>query len=175
VAQVSQVLNVTFFDSVRWVRQSDTLLEVASKWGDTLYWFYNGKLLRADKQVQQIRPDSGWYNVCTGLKKRGGQVGCVHCIESFYVKAKPVSGTQSFEQAAMRIYPNPSGVGSDVILSIQGNGTSRSIVVYNSVGSKVSTYRIENGQQQISLVAPSAGIYFIAVEGSEKLLKWLVE
>jgi hypothetical protein len=99
----------------------------------------------------------------------------VHCIESFYVKAKPVSGTQSFEQAAMRIYPNPSGVGSDVILSIQGNGTSRSIVVYNSVGSKVSTYRIENGQQQISLVAPSAGIYFIAVEGSEKLLKWLVE
>jgi len=175
VARVSQVLNVTFYDSVRWVRQSDTLLEVASKWGDTLYWFYNGKLLRADKQVQQIRPDSGWYNVCTGLKKRGGQVGCVHCIESFYVKAKPVSGTQSFEQAAMRLYPNPSGVGSDVILSIQGNGTSRSIVVYNSVGSKVSTYRIENGQQQISLVAPSSGIYFIAVEGSEKLLKWLVE
>jgi hypothetical protein len=136
-------------------------------------------LLRADKQVQQIRPDSGWYNVCTGLKKRGGQVGCVHCNEVFYVKAKPVSGTQSFEQAAMRIYPNPAGTGSDVILSIQGNGTSngtsRSIVVYNSVGSTVSTYRIENGQQQISLVAPSAGIYFIAVEGSGKLLKWLVE
>ena len=75
----------------------------------------------------------------------------------------------------MRLYPNPSGAGSDVVLSIQGNGTSRSIVVYNSVGSKVSTYRIENGQQQISLVAPYAGIYFIAVEGSEKLLKWLVE
>jgi len=175
VAQVSQVLNVTFFDSVRWVRQSDTLLEVASKWGDTLYWFYNGKLLRADKQVQQIRPDSGWYNVCTGLKKRGGPVGCVHCIESFYVKAKPVSGTQSFGETDLRIYPNPSGAGSDVILSIEGNITSRSIVVYNSVGSKVSTYRIENGQQQISLVAPSAGIYFIAVEGSGKLLKWLVE
>ena len=179
VAQVSQVLNVTFYDSVRWVRQSDTLLEVASKWGDTLYWFYNGKLLRADKQTQQIRPDSGWYNVCTGLKKRVGQVGCVHCIEGFYVKAKPVSGTQSFEQAAMRIYPNPAGVGSDVVLSIQGNGisngTSRSIVVYNSVGCKVSTYRIENGQQQISLTAPSAGIYFIEVEGAGKLLKWMVE
>ena len=175
VAQVSQVLNVTFYDSVRWVRQSDTLLEVASKWGDTLYWIYNGKLLRADKQTQQIRPDSGWYNVCTGLKKRVGQVGCVHCIEGFYVKAKPVSGTQSFEQATMRIYPNPAGVGSDVVLSIQGNGISRNIVVYNSVGSKVSTYRIENGQQQISLTAPSAGIYFIEVEGVGKLLKWMVE
>ncbi len=175
VAQVSQVLNVTFYDSVRWVRQSDTLLEVTSKWGDTLYWFYNGKLLRADKQTQQIRPDSGWYNVCTGLKKRVGQVGCVHCIEGFYVKAKPVSGTQSFEQATMRIYPNPAGVGSDVVLSIQGNGISRNIVVYNSVGSKVSTYRIENGQQQISLTAPSAGIYFIEVEGVGKLLKWMVE
>jgi hypothetical protein len=175
VAQVSQVLNVTFYDSVRWVRQSDTLLEVASKWGDTLYWFYNGKLLRADKQTQQIRPDSGWYNVCTGLKKRLGQVGCVHCIEGFYVKAKPVSGTQSFEQAAMRIYPNPAGVGSDVVLSIQGNGISRNIVVYNSVGSKVSSYRIGSGQQQITLVAPSAGIYFIEVEGAGKLLKWMVE
>ena len=179
VAQVSQVLNVTFYDSVRWVRQSDTLLEVASKWGDTLYWFYNGKLLRADKQTQQIRPDSGWYNVCTGLKKRVGQVGCVHCIEGFYVKAKPVSGIQAFRQADLRIYPNPSGAGSDVVLSIQGNGisngTSRSIVVYNSLGSKVSTYRIENGQQQITLVAPSAGIYFIEVEGAGKLLKWMVE
>ena len=175
VAQVSQVLNVTFYDSVRWVRQSDTLLEVASKWGDTLYWFYNGKLLRADKQTQQIRPDSGWYNVCTGLKKRVGQVGCVHCIEGFYVKAKPVSGIQAFGQADLRIYPNPSGAGSDVVLSIQGNGISRNIVVYNSVGSKVSSYRIENGQQQITLVAPSAGIYFIEVEGAGKLLKWMVE
>ena len=175
VAQVSQVLNVTFYDSVRWVRQFDTLLEVASKWGDTLYWFYNGKLLRADKQTQQIRPDSGWYNVCTGLKKRVGQVGCVHCIEGFYVKAKPVSGIQAFGQADLRIYPNPAGVGSDVVLSIQGNGISRNIVVYNSVGSKVSTYRIENGQQQITLVAPSAGIYFIEVEGAGKLLKWMVE
>lgn len=175
VAQVSQVLNVSFYDSVRWVRQSDTLLEVASKWGDTLYWYYNGKLLRADKQTQQIRPDSGWYNVCTGLKKRLGQVGCVHCIEGFYVKAKPVSGIRAFGQTDLRIYPNPAGVGSDVVLSIQGNGISRNIVVYNSVGSKVSTYRIENGQQQISLTAPSAGIYFIEVEGAGKLLKWLVE
>ena len=179
VAQVSQVLNVTFYDSVRWVRQSDTLLEVTSKWGDTLYWFYNGKLLRADKQTQQIRPDSGWYNVCTGLKKRVGQVGCVHCIEGFYVKAKPVSGIQAFGQTDLRIYPNPAGVGSDVVLSIQGNGisngTSRSIVVYNSVGSKVSSHRIGNGQQQISLTAPSAGIYFIEVEGAGKLLKWMVE
>ena len=179
VAQVSQVLNVTFYDSVRWVRQSDTLLEVASKWGDTLYWYYNGKLLRADKQTQQIRPDSGWYNVCTGLKKRVGQVGCVHCIEGFYVKAKAVSGIQAFGQTDLRIYPNPAGVGSDVVLSIQGNGisngTSRSIVVYNSVGSKVSSHRIGNGQQQIILVAPSAGIYFIEVEGAGKLLKWMVE
>ena len=175
LAHVSQVLNVTFYDSVRWVRQSDTLLEVASKWGDTLYWYYNGKLLRADKQTQQIRPDSGWYNVCTGLKKRVGQVGCVHCIEGFYVKAKPVSGIQAFGQTDLRIYPNPAGVGSDVVLSIQGNGISRNIVVYNSVGSKVSTYRIENGQQQITLVAPSAGIYFIEVEGAGKLLKWMVE
>ena len=179
VAQVSQVLNVTFYDSVRWVRQSDTLLEVASKWGDTLYWFYNGKLLRADKQTQQIRPDSGWYNVCTGLKKRLGQVGCVHCIEGFYVKAKPVSGIQAFGQTDLHIYPNPAGVGSDVVLSIQGNGisngTSRNIVVYNSVGSKVSSHRIGNGQQQITLVAPSAGIYFIEVEGAGKLLKWMVE
>jgi hypothetical protein len=109
------------------------------------------------------------------LKKRGGQVGCVHCIEGFYDNAKPVSGIQAFGQADLRIYPNPAGVGSDVVLSIKGNGKSRNIVVYNSVGSKVSSHRIGNGQQQIILVAPSAGIYFIEVEGAGKLLKWMVE
>jgi len=62
-----------------------------------------------------------------------------------------------------------------VVLSIQGNSQSRNIVVYNAVGSKVSSHRIEKGHQQIALTAPSTGIYLIELEGAGKLLKWVVE
>jgi hypothetical protein len=107
VSTTTQTLTVTQYDSIRWVTQSDTLLEVASKQKDTLYWFYNGKQIRADKQNQWSRPDTGWYHVCTGIKKRMGQVGCIQCVESFYVKPK-LASTQQLRQSPLRIYPNPA-------------------------------------------------------------------
>jgi hypothetical protein len=79
------------------------------------------------------------------------------------------------DNLSVQLYPNPTGMGNDVVLSIKGNSKSRNIVVYNSVGSKVSSHRIEKEQQQITLTAPSSGIYFIEVEGAGKLLKWVVE
>ena len=79
------------------------------------------------------------------------------------------------ENLSVQLYPNPTGMGNEVVLSIEGNSKSRNIVVYNSVGSKVSSHRIEKEQQQITLTAPSSGIYFIEVEGAGKLLKWVVE
>jgi hypothetical protein len=79
------------------------------------------------------------------------------------------------ENLSVQLYPNPTGTGNEVVLSIEGNSKSRNIVVYNSVGSKVSSHRIEKEQQQITFTAPSTGIYFIEVEGAGKLLKWVVE
>jgi hypothetical protein len=43
------------------------------------------------------------------------------------------------------------------------------------VGSKVSSHRIEKGQQQIKLTAASPGIYFIEVDGAGNQIKWVVE
>jgi hypothetical protein len=43
------------------------------------------------------------------------------------------------------------------------------------VGSKLSLYRIEKGQQQIKLAAASPGIYFIEVDGAGNQIKWVVE
>jgi hypothetical protein len=43
------------------------------------------------------------------------------------------------------------------------------------VGSKISSHRIEKGQQQIKLTAASPGIYFIEVEGVRNQVRWLVE
>ncbi|NBX87610.1 MAG: T9SS C-terminal target domain-containing protein, partial [Bacteroidetes bacterium] len=75
----------------------------------------------------------------------------------------------------VQLYPNPTGMGKDVVLSIAGNSKSRNITIYNSVGSKVSSHRIEQGQQQIKLTAASPGIYFIEVEGVRNQVRWLVE
>ncbi|NBX63815.1 MAG: T9SS C-terminal target domain-containing protein [Bacteroidetes bacterium] len=49
------------------------------------------------------------------------------------------------------------------------------MTVYNAVGSKVSTHRIEKEQTQITLFAASPGIYFIDVEGAGNQIKWVVE
>jgi hypothetical protein len=61
------------------------------------------------------------------------------------------------------------------VLSIEGNSKSRRVTVYNAVGSKVSSHRIEKGQQQIKLNAASPGIYFIEVDGAGNQIKWVVE
>jgi hypothetical protein len=79
------------------------------------------------------------------------------------------------ENLSVQLYPNPTGMGNDVVLSIEGNSKSRNIVVYNSVGSKVSSHRIEKGENKITLKTAIPGIYFIEVEGTGKLLKWVVE
>ncbi len=107
VSTTAQILTVTQYDSIRWVTQSDTLLEVNSQQKDTLYWYHNGKLIRANKQNQLSNPDTGWYNVCTGVKKRMGQVGCIQCVEGHYVAPKLVS-THKFGPSTLRIYPNPA-------------------------------------------------------------------
>jgi len=91
------------------------------------------------------------------------------------VSARLLSTNQLGENLMVNLYPNPSGAGNEVALSIDGNSKSRRITVYNSVGSKVSSHRIEKGQQQITLNAAAPGIYFIEVEGSGNQIKWVVE
>jgi hypothetical protein len=79
------------------------------------------------------------------------------------------------DNLSVRLYPNPTGTGSEVVLSMEGNSKSRSITVYNSVGSKVSSHRIEKGENQIVLKALTSGIYFIEIEGTGNQIKWVVE
>ena len=79
------------------------------------------------------------------------------------------------ENLTIQLYPNPTGAGNEVVLSIEGNSKSRNIVVYNSVGSKVSSHRIEKGENQIALKASTSGIYFIEIEGAGNQIKWVVE
>jgi hypothetical protein len=79
------------------------------------------------------------------------------------------------DNLTVRLYPNPTGTGSEVVLSIEGNSKSRNVVVYNSVGSKVSSHRIEKGENRIVLKALTSGIYFIEIEGTGNQVKWLVE
>jgi hypothetical protein len=79
------------------------------------------------------------------------------------------------DELSVQLYPNPTGAGNEVVLSIEGNNKSMCITVYNSVGSRVSSHRIEKGQQQIKLIAASPGIYFIELDGAGNQIKWVVE
>jgi hypothetical protein len=101
--------------------------------------------------------------------------GCRDTINLGVVNARLLSTKQLGENLMVNLYPNPTGTGNVVALSIEGNSKSRSITVYNAVGSKVSTHRIEKEHQQITLNAAAPGIYFIEVEGTGNQIKWVVE
>jgi hypothetical protein len=153
VSTTAQTLTVTQYDSIQWVTQSDTLLEVASKQKDTLYWFYNGKQIRADKQNQWSHPDTGWYHVCTGIKKRMGQVGCIQCVESFYVAPK-LASTQQLRRSPLRIYPNPA---SDVLHLDAPNHTHWQLyspkgeVLAQGTGNLIHTHTLSPGCYSINV------------------------
>jgi hypothetical protein len=153
VSTTAQTLTVTQYDSIQWVTQSDTLLEVASKQKDTLYWFYNGKQIRADKQNRWSHPDTGWYHVCTGIKKRMGQVGCIQCVESFYVAPK-LASTQQLRRSPLRIYPNPA---SDVLHLDAPNHTHWQLyspkgeVLAQGTGNLIHTHTLSPGCYSINV------------------------
>jgi hypothetical protein len=101
--------------------------------------------------------------------------GCRDTISLGVVSARLLSTSQLGENLTVNLYPNPTGAGNEVVLSIEGNSKSRRITVYNAVGSKVSLHRIEKGENQIVLKAPTSGIYLIEIEGAGNLIKWVVE
>jgi hypothetical protein len=101
--------------------------------------------------------------------------GCRDTINLGVVNTRLLSTKQMGENLMVNLYPNPSGAGNEVILKIANNKQSRNVTVYNAVGSKVSTHRIEKGEQQITLTPQSSGIYFIEIEGTGNQIKWIVE
>jgi hypothetical protein len=101
--------------------------------------------------------------------------GCRDTINLGVVNARLLSTKQLGENLTVNLYPNPSGAGNEVVLSIEGNSKSRNIKIYNSVGSKVSSHHIEKGENKIVLKAPTSGIYLIEIEGTGNQIKWVVE
>ena len=134
--------------------------------------------------TKQSPKDTAWGTAVSYTYKDTGKFyprligvsgGCRDTISLGAVSARLLSTSQLGENLTVNLYPNPTGAGNEVILSIDGNSKSRRITVYNAVGSKVSSHRIEKGQQQIKLTAASPGIYFIEVEGVRNQVRWLVE
>jgi hypothetical protein len=105
----------------------------------------------------------------------GVSVGCRDTISLGVVSARLLSTNQLGENLTVNLYPNPTGAGNEVILKIANNKQTRNVTIYNSVGSKLSSHRIEKGQQQIKLTAASPGIYLIEIEGAGNQIKWVVE
>ena len=101
--------------------------------------------------------------------------GCRDTISLGAVSARLLSTNQLSENLTVNLYPNPSGAGNEVILKIANNKQSRNVNVYNAAGSKVSSHRIEKGENKIVLKAPTSGIYLIEIEGTVNQIKWVVE
>jgi hypothetical protein len=134
--------------------------------------------------MKQAPKDTAWGAAVSYTYKDTGKFyprligmagGCRDTISLGVVSARLLSTNQFGENLTVNLYPNPSRAGNEVVLSIEGNFKSRSITVYNAVGGKVSSHRIEKGQQQITLNAAAPGIYFIEIEGSGNQIKWVVE
>jgi hypothetical protein len=134
--------------------------------------------------TKQSPKDTAWGTAVSYTYKDTGKFyprligvsgGCRDTISLGAVSARLLSTNQLGENLTVNLYPNPTGAGNEVVLSIEGNSKSRRVTVYNAVGSKVSSHRIEKGQQQIKFTAASPGIYFIEVDGAGNQIKWVVE
>jgi hypothetical protein len=115
--------------------------------------------------------DTGRYNP----RMIGIVGGCRDTIALNTITVRLLGMKLLSDELSVQLYPNPTGAGNEVVLSIEGNNKSRSITVYNSVGSKMSSHRIEKGENRIVLKALTSGIYFIEIEGSGNQIKWLIE
>jgi len=134
--------------------------------------------------TKQSPKDTAWGTAVSYTYKDTGKFyprligvsgGCRDTISLGAVSARLLSTSQLGENLTVNLYPNPTGAGNEVILKIANNKQTRNATIYNSVGSKISSHRIEKGQQQIKLTAASPGIYFIEVEGVRNQVRWLVE
>jgi hypothetical protein len=134
--------------------------------------------------TKQSPKDTAWGTAVSYTYKDTGKFyprligvsgGCRDTISLGAVSARLLSTNQLGENLTVNLYPNPTGAGNEVMLIIEGNSKSRSIKVYNAVGSKVSSHRIEKGENQIVLKALTSGIYFIEIEGTGNQIKWVVE
>jgi hypothetical protein len=134
--------------------------------------------------TKQSPKDTAWGTAVSYTYKDTGKFyprligvsgGCRDTISLGAVSARLLSTSQLGENLTVNLYPNPTGAGNEVILKIANNKQTRNVTIYNSVGSKLSSHRIEKGQQQIKLTAASPGIYFIEVDGAGNQIKWVVE
>jgi hypothetical protein len=115
--------------------------------------------------------DTGRYNP----RMIGVVGGCADTISLGVVSARLLGTNQLGENLTVILYPNPSGAGNEVILKIANNKQARNVTVYNAVGSRVSSHRIEKEENQMTLKALTSGIYFIEIEGAGNQIKWVVE
>jgi hypothetical protein len=101
--------------------------------------------------------------------------GCRDTISLGVVSARLLGTNQLGENLTVNFYPNPSGAGNEVVLMIANNMQARNVTVYNAVGSRVSSHRIEKGENRIVLKASNSGIYFIEIESAGNQIKLVVE
>jgi hypothetical protein len=145
--------------------------------GNTEYKWIIGDTKQSPKDtawgalVSYTYNDTGRYNA----RMIGVVGGCRDTIALNTITVGLLGVKTIGDNLTVRLYPNPTGTGSEAVLSIEGNSKSRNIVVYNSVGSKVSSHRIEKGENRIVLKALTSGIYFIEIEGTGNQIKWVVE
>jgi hypothetical protein len=134
--------------------------------------------------TKQSPKDTAWGTAVSYTYKDTGKFyprligvagGCRDTISLGAVSARLLSTNQLGQNLTVNLYPNPTGTGSEVILKIANNKQTRNVTIYNAVGSKLSSHRIEKGENKIVLKAPTSGIYLIEIEGTGNLIKWVVE
>jgi hypothetical protein len=145
--------------------------------GATQYKWIFGDTKQSPKDTAWGTAVSYTYNDTGKFYPRliGVSGGCRDTISLGAVSARLLSTNQLSENLTVNLYPNPSGAGNEVILKIANNKQSRNVNVYNAAGSKVSSHRIEKGENKIVLKAPTSGIYLIEIEGTVNQIKWVVE
>jgi len=147
----SQQLEITTYDSIRWLNKTDTFLEVVSSKGGAITWFKNG-LRTNDTGSRWSKPDTGIYWACTQW-----DVGCWYCTDSFRVRPRATLGFKVVNNRfGVQMHPNPCK--SKLFLDESERTTWE---IFSLDGRRLMC----GSGNEIDVAYLTAGLYWIAVPG----------
>jgi hypothetical protein len=108
----------------------------------------------------------------TFIPKASGSYAAIitsaNCSDTSECTTAVVNGIETINNNNVRIFPNPTGRTSNIVL---GQSAPHSVMLYDVNGALLSTFRYEGLSEQLDLSGLSNGVYFIVISSD----KWTIQ
>jgi len=119
-----------------------------------------------NSQVIQVGPFSNDYQEIYWVEV-GDTNGCITRDSTLVLSVNCINTVIELEEERIEVYPNPAG--DELHFSTLVNGE---VKILSALGTQIKTFHV-NQSSIIDVSGLSSGVYFLRIEGSSSLVKWL--